>query len=292
MNGEVLEGFDPFAKTEEERTAHWKAALDISDSQIDTQAKAFEKAIKQQVNAAAAAITRGDTDPTVSPAPLRNAYADLYNEEVIFFATATFNAIEKKIPERLKSVELLRLHNKRLRLHIKVAGDDELSKWGKVIDDFLDAEGAVRMEDIDDTTKAWINKIIAEGGREGWGPIRTAKEMRDRLPEFSKFRSERIARTELISALNFGSLEGAISIQEEFGLAVNKRWLTSKDQRVRRPPEDDFNHVAANGEVRGVLELFTRTGGSLRFPGDPGGAAANVINCRCTLTFELADEGL
>ena len=96
----------------------------------------------------------------------------------------------------------------------------------------------------------------------------------------SDSRAERIARTEVVGALNEGKVEGYRST----GLIEKKEWLATMDDRTRgNDPRDPFSHIAADGEVVNLDEPFVRTGESLQFPGDPAGSPANIINCRCTV---------
>lgn len=58
------------------------------------------------------------------------------------------------------------------------------------------------------------------------------------------------------------------------GADVVKQWDSTLDARTRD------SHVKLDGEIRELDDVFSN---GLRFPGDPHGAAAEVINCRCAL---------
>lgn len=60
----------------------------------------------------------------------------------------------------------------------------------------------------------------------------------------------------------------------DMGADVVKQWDSTLDGVTRH------SHVILDGEVRELDEVFSN---GLRFPGDPHGAAAEVINCRCAL---------
>lgn len=85
-----------------------------------------------------------------------------------------------------------------------------------------------------------------------------------------EFRTERIARTEMLSASNTGSVEA----YRQSGEVEKKEWLSIIDDRTRE------SHVAANGQVVGLDAPFSVGGASMDRPGD--GPAAEVVNCRCT----------
>lgn len=61
---------------------------------------------------------------------------------------------------------------------------------------------------------------------------------------------------------------------KDIGADVVKQWDSTLDARTRD------SHVKLDGEVRELDEPFSN---GLMFPGDPHGAAAEVINCRCAL---------
>lgn len=61
---------------------------------------------------------------------------------------------------------------------------------------------------------------------------------------------------------------------KDMGADVVKQWDSTLDARTRD------SHVALDGEIREIDQRFSNR---LRFPGDPQGAAAEVVNCRCAL---------
>ena len=87
-----------------------------------------------------------------------------------------------------------------------------------------------------------------------------------------------IARTEIISASNKGSLDGA----KDTGIPLKKEWLATMDNRTRDA------HLIADGQKVLLDELFQVDGDALSYPGDftNGASAGNVINCRCTQIYE------
>ena len=83
----------------------------------------------------------------------------------------------------------------------------------------------------------------------------------------------RIARTEghrIQTTATMDALYGA----KERGADVVKQWDAALDARTRE------SHVKVDGEWKELEEKFSN---GLRYPGDPHGAAAEVINCRCAL---------
>lgn len=102
-------------------------------------------------------------------------------------------------------------------------------------------------------------------------------------------RGDRIARTESHSALNAGRYEAMRQTAEDVGLteaAITCEWQSARDERVRA------SHRALNGKTVRYGEAFVSPLGSrMRWPGDReyGALSADVVGCRCTLSFGLED---
>lgn len=131
---------------------------------------------------------------------------------------------------------------------------------------------------VGDTTGSTITDTIALGQREGLG-VREIAKLIDTLAfgTSSATRSEMIARTETVGALNQSEFETAKSGD----IITYKEWLTQGDDRVRD------SHYECEDEGQILMDDAFDNG--LSFPGDPDGDAEEVINCRCTLLYY--DEG-
>lgn len=91
-------------------------------------------------------------------------------------------------------------------------------------------------------------------------------------------RARTVARTETMGAVNAGAYRSAVLDAEARGdVAPFKLWLSTDDRRTRP------THRAADQQRTLLTEPFAVGGSRLLFPGDPTGAAAEVINCRCTM---------
>ena len=73
---------------------------------------------------------------------------------------------------------------------------------------------------------------------------------------------------------------------------MDKVWVSSIDNRTRRRPEDEFDHVEMNGVRVPLSEPFIVGGEEMMFPGDPKGSAGNTINCRCTVAQVVRRDSL
>lgn len=83
----------------------------------------------------------------------------------------------------------------------------------------------------------------------------------------------RIARTEGHRVQVQSGMDACYKARE-LGANIVKQWDSTLDGATRP------THQAVDGEIRELDEKFSN---NLMFPGDPSGAAAEVINCRCAL---------
>lgn len=132
-----------------------------------------------------------------------------------------------------------------------------------------------RVNEVQAFTKRNLGRIIDTAITEGLSIPKTSNLISKAFC-FSKKRSQRIARTEVNSASNYGSVEGA----KQTGLTLKKVWLSTADKRTRK------THKKANRQAVGMNEKFKVGGVRLEFPGDPKGPGRETINCRCTVTYK------
>jgi len=142
------------------------------------------------------------------------------------------------------------------------------------------------VSEISDTMKGWIMDKLIEGQRTGLSITQVAENITK--DDFPANRAIVIARTETVKAANFGAMQAA----KKSGFRLEKEWIAARDIRTRRIPRDEFSHTAMNGKTAQMDEAFqvpNRNGShdSLMQPCDPAGAAGDVIQCRCTVGFNV-----
>jgi len=86
------------------------------------------------------------------------------------------------------------------------------------------------------------------------------------------YNAKRITRTEGHRIQQTSTRDAQYAAKAK-GADVLKQWDAALDGRTRD------SHARVDGEIRELDEKFSN---GLRFPGDPYGSAAEVINCRCT----------
>lgn len=132
----------------------------------------------------------------------------------------------------------------------------------------------------DTTHKAIINEL-SEGFEKGESIQELSNRIKD-MPEFDMKRATVVARTEIISSSNAGTLQG----YKESGVVIGKEWSSTKDERTRD------HHKEAEGQRVKLDEPFIIDGDLLDYPGDNShdAKASNVIQCRCSLKPILEGE--
>ena len=95
----------------------------------------------------------------------------------------------------------------------------------------------------------------------------------DDQPGGALYRSMTIARTEGHRVQAQSAMNAAYNAKEK-GADLLKQWDAALDARTRD------SHAKVDGEIRELDKPFSN---GLMFPGDPGGGAAEVVNCRCAL---------
>ncbi len=146
---------------------------------------------------------------------------------------------------------------------------------------FLERHAAVLIaDDINETTKRTIAKIVTKGAAEGQSYDKVAREIKSRFNQFAvgkpqlhiQSRAHLVAVTENRMAYEAGNMEAAQFVKKQ-GLTMEKAWMDSGDSIV----SDGCLENSAAGWI-GIDEAFpSGDDTSPRFPG-----------CRCDILFRRA----
>ncbi len=156
-----------------------------------------------------------------------------------------------------------------------------ISQFQRNLLTWLIESGGQRIVTVRKSFIEYINEVIARGINDGKSMSQIATDLQKLVKSrrFYRWQSLRIARTETTTAANY-----AASIASEIsGFVMQKVWISVKDSRTRRPPEDRYNHWDMDGVKVSENSEFIVSGEKMRFPGDPNASEGNVINCRCTV---------
>jgi len=151
--------------------------------------------------------------------------------------------------------------------------------------EFIARYGAQKITTLISTTKNQVRGYIRTGMELGLSVRDIAELIRDNGTRDSLTRALVISRTEAHSAAMAGSDFAA----RESGVRLRKEWIAAGDERTRTPPEDEFDHVSADGQIVDMDQPFIVSGEQLKHPGDPAGSAGNIINCRCAQGYVMED---
>ncbi|MER6607373.1 phage minor head protein [Streptomyces sp. NPDC000927] len=131
---------------------------------------------------------------------------------------------------------------------------------------------------------------IRETWRDGIARGESPAALRARVAELATLEgwdgaATTMTRTEVIGALNGGSMGAALDEQARTRRPWVKTWLATADERTRA------EHRAADGQARPLAEPFSVGTDRVQFPGDPRARTFGTIaNCRCSLTLGPAPE--
>jgi hypothetical protein len=136
-------------------------------------------------------------------------------------------------------------------------------------------KGAV--DSITQTTKDQLATVIKNGNEEGLSVSEIKDNIITKLEFMEVARATTITRTTVVSASNYGSLQGAV--QNE--LRLKKIWLPVRDDSTRETHLEMFNHPAID-----LNDSFIVGEGIGMYPGDPNLPPDEFVNCRCALGYE------
>ena len=206
--------------------------------------------------------------PEMNQDPIERAYKQLYMATALEFAR-----YDRRQAKSMAGAKILKDEDEIIEDIITMA-----------INDYLATEVGLTITAIGDTSKVLIQRLLDDLVPEildsgiGGGAAQTA--LRDRIKsEWHRaryFRTERIVRTEVNRASNWGSLKGVQSTE----FPHDKVWIAAFTANSRA------SHMEADNQKVDINEDFDVDGEKLQYPGDPAGSAGNTINCLCSMTYE------
>lgn len=156
--------------------------------------------------------------------------------------------------------------------------------WASIMDAFYDLWGAQHVTNITETERKRIRNVLQKGVEDNLTIEQYVKVLQSR--DVDKVRARLIARTEAKMASGKGQDMGA----KQTGILFQKVWLSARDNRTRRMPEDQADHFHMQGVTALDNEPFTvpnKKGADLMlYPGDVtyNAKISSIANCRCVTT--------
>lgn len=180
----------------------------------------------------------------------RPELTELYREVVVFFGLDTYRQFVKSQPTT--------------------------STFERHALDYLDIYGGLKIVSIQDTRKDLVGKLLSGYREQNLTLFEAFTELRKQLKLETAYQAERIARTEILAASNWGQWKGA----KETGLNMMKAWIPRLDNRVRVTHANMISHPEIS-----INDTFMVNGAEMLYPGDWNGGAENCINCRCVVKY-------
>lgn len=259
----------PFDVEQDLKQRYWKAFDMKRESFQRRYAKRIYQALQKQIEPYREAKTLQDFNRPIDPEPMVEALVELYGEVGDSFARDTYTGLKAQ-----KGIQT------------KQEAPAFIARMTRYITE------SRRIGQINGTTERELKRILTIALEQGLTIDDTIELIIQQFGDVSIRRAETIARTEIVSASNLGSLEGALSTQVQF----DKEWLSMMDDRMREfAKEDEWDHRKMNGQQVGKNDKFVMQSASgmmdeLLCPGDPEGHPGNVINCRCTQIYRTLED--
>lgn len=202
----------------------------------------------------------------VPVAPMQSAYRKVYETVGLKFARRNWQWIKQAGAGK------------------KAAVDFYNEKWRRLMIEFYENKSAERITEVTETTKEQVRQLLAKAEAQVLTLSEMATFMVNELSraDFMRNRALRIARTETTTAANQGAYISGLDSDYECG----KSWLHIFDKNTRP------SHRAMNEDlVIPYGDKFNVGGELMKYPGESGASAANIVSCRCCLvTVPLVDE--
>lgn len=171
--------------------------------------------------------------------------------------------------------------------------DLEEDLWDEYMQEWAMREAGMKIVSINNYTRDEFIRLIREqityGHENGLGRDQIADRIYKKLPNEWKlstyWKAQRIAQTEVIGASNRAGYEAAIRT----GYNMMKTWLTAPVGLAKKE-----RHALPGAVMQKTVQMnekFKVDGGrgyeDMDCPGDANASPENVINCRCTITYEI-----
>ena len=245
----------------------WQDYRKLYANAIKTYSPKFKKELQKQVDT----YCRTQDYSKISDKAIKKTIQQLHMAMGVKMAQISSKVVKRSVKGHYEALE------------VKSA---ETDLFAYVILQYLQTQGLDQLAaDITYTTKEQIRRFMVQSAEQNLTLPETIALLR--TSGITDYRAELIARTETGRAANIGSMVGATST----GLVTMKEWIAAKDNRTRRIPRDQFDHLHMDGvkiPMDASFRLQNKKGGFeiMLHPCDSSGSAADVCNCRCTLGYE------
>ena len=135
------------------------------------------------------------------------------------------------------------------------------------------------LKDLKLDVRSRLRRSLAQSVAQGDGIQKASARIRKDL-EVGANKATQIARTETTKVMA-DAREAGFNIATKKGINLKKQWIATNDSDTRD------SHASLNNEIQDTDKPFSN---GMMKPGDPAGGAAEIVNCRCTLTALLPES--
>ncbi len=161
-------------------------------------------------------------------------------------------------------------------------------KFSQFVEKYINEQSAKAVTEISGTTKKQVREQIREllAQYEEDPNLDLPAALQKRFKGLSGARAENIARTEMNSATNYGTLDAVKSLEIP---NMKKEWVATIDDYTR-DDSNVANHVYMNGTFVDINEKFiVPPDAEMDIPGDPTADASQICNCRCVAVYGVRE---
>ncbi len=256
------------------RTEIWTKFIKRSDPRIARFQRDLQVQFKRQFAEVIANVKKNPPKEQVIIEESINQKAPLTPEQTRFINLWMF---DRKKWER----EFMKTGKPHIQGAIVDGGEDALAKLGlaqefatdEVVLDFVKKHSLEYAKEITGTTLDALRGQFVVALQNGEGVTKVMDRIQSVMTNCTEYRARMIAQTEMIGAINKGSVEAA----KQSGVIWGHQWVGALDERIR----EDHEWLTVEGIAVPLGETFPRV--NLEFPGEAGGDPAQVCNCRCTV---------
>ena len=202
-------------------------------------------------------------DKLIPSVGIEKDFKTLYLDVTPRWARRQFNALKKSSQQVINT----NVNNSDPAFALK---DEVNDIWLSAIREFIANEAGARITSITDTSKELCLKLLEDELAllfdEGLSIEQLTRKLHNHLkkewPQIQRYRSRRIARTEVLTASNYGQFIGADATE----MPLLKKWITTADTHTRDTHIAMLHHPMIKKD-----KLFDVGGEPMLFPGDFNG---------------------
>lgn len=252
-----------FELVEKERAPFYKSAYKLIRERLIEERDAIVKAVEK------GGMEAFEKEMDIQEEKWNLTITAIYTGTITHFGKWKYDLLKSEYDAKLKSKSFEEKFFKRAFTAARQA-----------IQKFIGETSVYAVTKINEFTRETLRAVISNGVDRGASFRDIGKDIQKIYGgKFGPRRAIMIARTEVVSASNYGAQQGALAT----GLKLEKKWVTTLDGRQRD------SHNDCHAQVRDMEKPYDVGGYPARFPGDPKLPAKERIKCRCAEKHDVKE---